>query len=107
MHSFTQDLTCVTYLLLSETMHLLQVSRAEADDAKRFKIISQTHPHTHICLCIYIYIYICVYIYIYTRAYGGKVVWRVQSFKQSSHGFGFICHPTSLVGYDGLRMMVY
>ena len=27
MHSFTQDLTCVTYLLLSETMHRLQVQR--------------------------------------------------------------------------------
>ena len=25
MHSFTQDLICVTYVLLSETMHLLQV----------------------------------------------------------------------------------
>ena len=25
MHSFTKDLSCVTYLLLSETMHLLQV----------------------------------------------------------------------------------
>ena len=28
MHSLTQDLTCVTYLWLSETMHLIQVQPA-------------------------------------------------------------------------------
>ena len=38
MHSCTQDLTCVAYLLLFETMHLLQYSRAEADDANTSKL---------------------------------------------------------------------
>ena len=35
IHSFTQGVTCLTSLLLSETMRLLLDSRAEADDAKR------------------------------------------------------------------------
>ena len=36
--SFTQDLTCVTYPLLSGTMHLLQVQRGRSGRRAVFKI---------------------------------------------------------------------
>ena len=39
MHSFTQDVICVTYLLLSETMHLLQVQPGRGGRREAFKII--------------------------------------------------------------------
>ena len=43
MHSFTQDLTCVTYLLLSETMHLLQVQPGRGGRREAFNIKNYYH----------------------------------------------------------------
>ena len=38
MHSFTHDLTCVSYLLLSETMQVLQVPPGRGGRREAFKL---------------------------------------------------------------------
>ena len=49
MRSFTQDLTCVIYPLLSETMHQLQVQpgRGGRREACKFIILASLHFLTH------------------------------------------------------------
>ena len=48
MHSFTQDLTCVTYLLLSETIHLLQVQPGRGGRREAFNIIGFPNDNTQL-----------------------------------------------------------
>ena len=52
MHSFRQDLTCVTYPLFSETMHLLQAQLGRGGRREALKIIYSAFQVFHAMLYI-------------------------------------------------------